>query len=118
MAVEPANNLHKERVMMIRQWQSLAALGLAAVFAVGCEQTPAQKQADQVRKDANNTADAVRDQSNKTGDALRNEASDIEKSGEKKADAIEDAGEKKADVIEENGPVKTVPPTTTPPTVP
>lgn len=102
--------------MIIRQWQALAALALTAVLATGCEQTPAQKQADQVRKDANNTADAVRNQTENKADALRDAAKGTENAGERKADAIEDAGERKADAIEANDPATTTPvtPGTTP----
>jgi vacuolar-type H+-ATPase subunit H len=99
---------------------SLAALGL---IAVGCEQTPADKQAEavrnatqnqaeEVREGAQNQAENVRDAADNVGVRAEDHAEAVESAGERKADAIEESGEKKAEAIEDAGvpaPTPTVP---------
>lgn len=118
--------------MNMYKWTTaMAFLTLPALGLSGCADSPADRQAHEVRKQTDQHADEVRNQhdaaadqvenaANRDAESIRNadgktitgeaktrsgeDAADaVEKAGADKADAIRDAGERKADAIEKAG---------------
>jgi hypothetical protein len=119
-AVGLPRGIHQGEATMKAFW-TIAGL-LVAACLTGCEQTPAQKQADAIRTDTQQKADAERAAANRSAEAARNQAGktvtgeaktetaekradEIEKAGEQKADVTEKEGERKADAVEAGKPV-------------
>ena len=97
----------------------ILSLLLGSIGFVGCEQTPADRKANDVRQGTQNDADRMRDAADVAADkeraksgtdplgnaknpATESKADAIENEGERRADAIEEGGERKADAIEES----------------
>ena len=97
---------------------SILAVILAGFGFAGCDEGPADRQADAIRDQSQSQADQVRDTTQEAAEKTRdqagrdpfgNAASDpaerkadqIEKSGERQADLIEKEGERKADATED-----------------
>lgn len=89
-------------------WTTLATAAVMTMVT-GCEQTPAQRQADAVRQESKDKAEQVKERTDNTAEAIKDQAEKLEDAGERKADAIKAEGERKAEAIEEGRT-----PTTTP----
>jgi hypothetical protein len=102
----------------VKTLMSMTAL-LALFVVAGCEQTPADRQADAVRENSQHDAQRTREAADAAAartreqdpagrdpvgsartDSIEKKADSIEAQGERKADAIEAEGERKADALE------------------
>lgn len=73
------------------------------LFAVGCQETPLERKADQVRDQSQQQADNVRESTQEQADAIRENAKRHSENNEARADQVEEKGERTADAIEEQG---------------
>jgi hypothetical protein len=109
------SNIPKARKKPMLKLKSLMLISAAGLFALGCEKTPedraadniresTQNQAEQIRNESQNAAEATRDAGEATEARSESKADAIEQSGENTADAVEAEGERKADAVEETKP--------------
>jgi len=116
-----SKSFNKGNIMKALKYTLLAAcLAMPAVALSGCDETPADRQAKEVKEEGKKQADEVRNLSDEAAEdvtnatkheaeSIRNEAGKTitgaakTESAEREADAIEKAGKEKADAIKEEG---------------